>query len=140
MANDKSKRGRRSPMSDAHKEALAEGRTEGRAVRRYLDWLEFYRPKRGRRVDHAAKIAEIDAQLDSADPIKKLSLVQARIDHEKAMNAGAGSSDEEMAEILANFVKYAKPYGERKGITYTAWRSVGVPAAVLREAGIGRSN
>ena len=33
----------------------------------------------------------------------------------------------------------AKAYGERKGITYAAWREVGVAAAVLKTAGISRA-
>jgi len=36
-------------MSDAHKAALAEGRAQGRAVRRYLEALEAHKPKRGRK-------------------------------------------------------------------------------------------
>lgn len=39
----------RRAMSDEHKAALAEGRDQGRAVRRYLDALEQHRPKRGRK-------------------------------------------------------------------------------------------
>ena len=37
------------------------------------------------------------------------------------------------------FVQVAKSYGERQGISYNAWREVGVPAPVLKRAGIGRS-
>ena len=36
-------------MSDSHKAALAEGREQGRAVRRYLEALEAHKPKRGRK-------------------------------------------------------------------------------------------
>ena len=36
------------------------------------------------------------------------------------------------------FVKSAKGYGERKGISYAAWREVGVSAATLKAAGISR--
>ena len=36
-------------MTDEHKKALAEGRTQGRAVRSYLDALETTKPKRGRK-------------------------------------------------------------------------------------------
>ena len=39
----------RSPMSDSHKAALAEGREQGRAVRRYLEALEAHKLKRGRK-------------------------------------------------------------------------------------------
>jgi hypothetical protein len=37
------------------------------------------------------------------------------------------------------FVKAARPYSKSKGISYGAWREVGVPADVLRDAGITRS-
>ena len=36
-------------MSDSHKEALATGREQGRAVRRYLEALEANKPRRGRK-------------------------------------------------------------------------------------------
>jgi hypothetical protein len=32
----------------------------------------------------------------------------------------------------------AKAYSERRGISYAAWRELGVEAAVLKKAGIGR--
>jgi hypothetical protein len=35
-------------------------------------------------------------------------------------------------------VKVARSYGERNGITYTAWREIGVDPAVLKKAGITR--
>ena len=40
---------RRRTMSDEHKAALAEGREQGRVVRRYLEALVSHRPSRGRR-------------------------------------------------------------------------------------------
>ena len=39
---------RQRAMSEEHKAALAEGREQGRVVRRYLEALESQRPKRGR--------------------------------------------------------------------------------------------
>jgi hypothetical protein len=43
------------------------------------------------------------------------------------------------AEALeAAFVAVAGPYSARKGLTYAAWRAVGVKPRVLREAGIAR--
>ena len=46
MATSKRSKG---TMSDEHKAALAEGRNQGRAVRRYLEALEQNKPKRGRK-------------------------------------------------------------------------------------------
>jgi hypothetical protein len=34
----------------------------------------------------------------------------------------------------------AKSYSARQGISYTTWRDVGVEAAVLKAAGIGRAD
>ena len=42
-------RTKKTPMSDTHKEALAEGRNHARIVGRYLDALEANKPKRGRK-------------------------------------------------------------------------------------------
>ncbi len=58
-------------MSDEHKAALAQGREQGRLVRRYLEALESHRPKRGRRrtpESIAKRLAAIDEQLPTADP------------------------------------------------------------------------
>ena len=38
----------------------------------------------------------------------------------------------------ADFVAVAREYATQKRIGYKAWRSVGVPAAVLKRAGIAR--
>jgi hypothetical protein len=43
-----------------------------------------------------------------------------------------------MSALEKEFVRAAKGYSERKGITYGAWREFGVPAEVLRKAGISR--
>ena len=43
-----------------------------------------------------------------------------------------------LTQLEAEFVKFAKSYSERKAISYAAWREVGVSAATLKAAGIGR--
>lgn len=40
---------KKSAMSASHKKALANGRTEGRAIRDYLEVVEAIKPRRGRR-------------------------------------------------------------------------------------------
>src|SRR5438067_3615956 len=68
-------------MSAAHKAALAEGRSQGRAVRVYLEALQANKPKRGRKrtPDSIKKrLASIDAELQSADPLRSLNLRQER--------------------------------------------------------------
>ena len=45
----------------------------------------------------------------------------------------------DMSALEREFVKAAPAYGDRKGISYAAWREAGVSAAVLRRAGIQRA-
>ena len=134
------KKTRRSPMSDEHKAALAEGRDQGRAVRQYLEALESNKPKRGRKrtPDSITKRLErVEAELQTADPLKRLQLTQERIDLQAELAAGERKVD--MAALETAFVRSAKGYSQRKGISYTAWRQAGVSAPVLKKAGISRS-
>jgi hypothetical protein len=105
------------------------------AVRRYLEQLD--RPPR--RVDREGLEAEIDrvrAELTGdQDSLARVQLVQRRIDLEAALAA----CDQEPEDHTAGFVDAAARYSERKGITWPAWRQVGVPAAVLRQAGVQRT-
>ena len=45
-----------------------------------------------------------------------------------------------LSALEADFVSAARSYSERKGISYAAWRAVGVPPAVLKKAGISRTS
>jgi len=129
----------RMEMTDEHKAALAEGRAQGRAVRSYLEALEAHRPKRGRKrtpESMRARLAAIESTIDGADPMTRLQLVQERIDLATAIAAAETTVD--LSELEDGFVQAAAGYGERKGISYAAWREVGVPAAILKRAGIGR--
>lgn len=130
----------KAPMSKAHKEALALGREQGRAVRRYLEALEAHRPKRGRkRTPDSIKrrLDDITRRLDDADPLARLQLVQERMNLEAELATKAQTVD--LAALEQAFVDAAKEYADRKGITYAAWREAGVDAAVLKRAGIRRA-
>jgi hypothetical protein len=129
----------KSKMTDEHKAALAAGRAEGRAVRAYLEALDQHRPKRGRKrtPDSVnARLTKIDSELVSADPMTRLSLVQERLDLLTELESLTTTVD--LTALESDFVKSAKGYGERKGISYAAWREVGVSAATLKAAGISR--
>jgi len=126
-------------MSDAHKQALAEGREQGRAVRQYLEALEAHKPKRGRKrtPDSIQKrLATIEERVGSADPLARLQLVQERMDLQRELAASQQKVD--LSALEKDFVGAARAYGDRKGITYAAWRESGVDPAVLKKAGIGR--
>lgn len=127
-------------MSDEHKAALAKGREQGRAVREYLAALEQDR-KPGRPVDRAtieAKLPEIQAQIDvEPDPAKRVELIQKRLDlEERLVELG---QEPDLNALAKEFAKVAAEYSERKSITYPAWREAGVPAQVLKQAGIKRT-
>ena len=126
-------------MSSEHKAALAEGRDQGRAVRRYLEALEAHKPRRGRKrtTDSMKKrLVAVESEIATADPLKRLHLVQERFDLENALQASESKID--LNQLEKDFIKSAAPYSERKGISYSAWRELGVPAAVLEKAGINR--
>jgi len=127
-------------MSNAHKAALAEGREQGRAVRRYLEALEATKPRRGRKRTPAKmekRVIAIDEALATADPLSRVHLVQERFDLQAHLANGENQID--LSALEAEFIDAAAAYSERKGISYPAWREVGVPPRVLKEAGISRS-
>ncbi len=126
-------------LTAAHKEALAEGREQGRAIRNYLEALDKNRPKRGRKrtPDSIKKrLAAIDASLSDATGLKKLELVQERINLQREAEQLDHKVD--LGALEKAFVNVAQGYSKRKGITYAAWREVGVTSEVLKRAGISR--
>ncbi len=127
-------------MTKEHKAALAEGRAQGRAIRGYLEALEAHRPKRGRRRTEAsitARLSAVEAEIDNADPVKRLDLIQERINLEEERARMNETID--MDALEKAFVAAAAAYSERKGISYTAWRELGLKPAILKEAGIPRT-
>ncbi|MGH1489064.1 MAG: hypothetical protein ACRBK7_06655 [Acidimicrobiales bacterium] len=131
---------KKSQMTDNHKQALAVGRAEGRLVRAYLEALESSRPKRGRKRTKdsiSRRLERIDVELEAADPLKRLQLTQERLDLSEELEQMDGGVD--LGRLEADFARVAKGYAERKGITYAAFRQIGVPAAVLKKAGISRA-
>ena len=134
------KRGPKNALSDQHKAALAEGRVEGRVVRDYLEALRSSKGKPGRKrtpESVAKRLAAISDELVDATPVQELELVQERFDLEAELAKMGNKVDPTSLE--AGFVKVAGSYSTRKGISYAAWRAVGVDAAVLKKAGISRS-
>jgi hypothetical protein len=100
--------------------------------------LEWSKPTRGRKRDTSPeRLAEVEAQITEAtSPLQRLQLLQLRQD----LEASAQEEDDpaEGERLRRPFVKVARPYSKAKGITYGTWREIGVPADVLREAGITR--
>ena len=121
-------------MTDEHKAALALGRNEGRAVRNYMSALQSTQAprRRGRKGRSAEDLAA--ALRDSTDPMERLALrplLRAALENESAETV-------DLESLQADFVKVVASYSERTGLTYADWREEGVPAAVLKEAGMKR--
>lgn len=126
-------------MSKEHKDALARGRRESRAIKSYLSALGSRRPGRPVTPESVAhKIAGIQEKLATeSDPLRRVDLLQARIDAEDQMSDVSHAQDLDALE--EEFVEVAASYSERKGIGYSAWREIGVPAATLKRADIKRT-
>ena len=118
-------------------------KTDNKAVRDYLDALAASAPKRGRKrtADSVkARISAVGNAMGDASATKRLGLVQERLDLETELDAMARADSVDMDELEAGFVKAATSYGGQRGISYAAWREVGVSAATLKAAGIRRSS
>lgn len=118
----------RSQMSDEH-----------RAVQRYLEALDSGRSARGRLrtpVAITARLHRIDEELALADDKGRLALVEERL--QLLDQLSAQTDPDLMAQLEEDFIRVARSYGERKGISWAAWREAGVPARVLAAAGIPR--
>ena len=118
-------------------------KTDNKAVRDYLDALAASAPKRGRKrtADSVeARISTIGEAMANASATKRLGLLQERLDLETELDAMARADSVDMDELEAGFVKAATSYGGQRGISYAAWREVGVSAATLKAAGIRRNS
>ena len=127
-------------MSAAHKEALARGREEGRIVRQYLEALQTAKPRRGRKRTPDAinkRLAFLESEMPYVDALTHLRYLQESADLEAQLISAEQSAD--ITSLEKAFVKVARSYGERKGLSYSTWRSAGVRAEVLRSAGIART-
>ena len=135
---EKKKRGPK-VVTKEHKAAMAAGRAESRAVSNYLEVMAANKPRRGRKrtpESIKSRLELIEAEIDEADMLSRVNLVQERMNLLEEL--GAMEEKVDIAEFEADFVRMAASYSERKGITFAAWRDVGVPAEVLGKAGIGR--
>jgi len=135
------KRASKSTMTTAHKNALARGRTESAAVRSYLEALRSSKPTRGRKrtADTVRRrLAAIDAEFADANALDEVKLIQERMDLEAELAVMNSVTD--LSALEQSFIAVAKSYSERQGITYAAWRQVGVQPAVLKAAGVTRGS
>ena len=88
-------------MSDDHKAALAQGRQLGRVVRSYLEALDATSPKPGRPRTVAsvtAQLRKLEPQIERADPVLRVNLIQRRIYLERHLAELSTTAD--VAELV----------------------------------------
>ncbi len=115
-------------------------RTETAIVRQYLKVLQEEKPRRGRRKTVESLQRRIDyirANLADANPLTRVHLHQELIDCKKEIEQLKAKN--KTSTLEKDFIQIAKSYSMRKSISYTAWRASGVPASVLKKAGITRA-
>ena len=125
----------RTKMTEAEK-------TEVAAVRDYLKALEQNAPRRGRRRTPESverQLAVLEGEMEGTSVTKRLDLIQQRIDLEADLETLQQAGSVDLSALEAGFATHAAAYGGRRGISYAAWREVGVSSATLKSAGIRRS-
>jgi|TARA_B110000881_G_scaffold175050_1_gene159666 hypothetical protein len=117
-------------------------KSEVAAIRDYLKALEQNAPQRGRKRTTESvgrQIATLEGELAGASVTKRLGLIQQRIELEADLEALSQAASVDLTALEAGFATYAAAYGGRRGISYAAWREIGVSSATLKSAGIRRS-
>jgi hypothetical protein len=114
-------------MTDEAKENMIMGQKAMRAVEAYLVYINQYKT-RGRPMSQAALSGKI---IEETNLAKKVILIAQM--HEAIRRAEWAQKE---AELKQEFLKYAPWFSEQHGVTYPAWREIGVSASVLAEAGI----
>ena len=117
-------------------------KVEVAAVREYLKALEQNAPRRGRKRTPDGvrrQLASVAAEMEGTTVTRRLGLVQQRIDLEAELEALEQADSIALSALEASFEDPAAAYSGRRGISYAAWREVGVSTATLKAAGIRRS-
>ena len=125
----------RTKMTETEKSEVA-------AIRDYLKALEQNAPQRGRKRTTESvgrQIVTLEGELAGASITKRLGLIQQRIELEADLEALSQASSVDLTALEAGFATYAAAYGGRRGISYAAWREIGVSSTTLKSAGIRRS-
>lgn len=116
-----------SSTSDPGLAALEAARAQAAAVRQYLEAIVVprRRPRRQEPESIAGRLEAIAAELADADPATRRQLQRERRDLRARLR-----------DLEAQFATVGADYAERVGIRHETWVAVGVPARVLRMAGI----
>lgn len=128
-------------MTDEHKQALAQGRAESRAVKAYIDALEAskVRPRQRSRESLLEQLEVVKANLATARSIERIVLLEKHAQLvEEIEEIDSPQAEADISDLEKGFIEHGLAYSERKGIRFATWRMGGVPASVLKAAGIHR--
>jgi hypothetical protein len=113
-------------------------RAETNAVAAYLTALKGPRPSgssKAKREGLMRRRAQVEQWIsEERSPIREVELIQSRLDID-AQLAQLDAADR-LPELEKASVKVAKSWCGRSGVSAAALREVGVPASVLRRAGL----
>jgi ribonuclease PH len=110
-------------------------RAETNAVAAYLTALRAPKVPKRSRANLEKRRSQVEEWIaEEQSPIRQVELIQRRLDID-AQLAQADQADR-LAELEEAFVNVAASWAERSGVTAAALREVGVPASVLRRAGL----
>jgi len=131
----------RKALTADDKEKMAQGRRQSNTIDRYLKQVERLQAHDKRQTalgpeDLEAEAIVVEQALESAEGLRRLQLLQRREDLQRMALEAVPAEDPALTD---EFIRVAAAYGERKGISYSTWREVGVSADVLRSAGIKRT-
>jgi hypothetical protein len=113
-------------------------RAETNAVAAYLTGLKGPRPSgssKAKREGLMRRRAQVEQWIsEERSPIREVELIQQRLD----IDAQLSQLDQaaRLPELEEAFVKVAASWAKRSGITAAALREAGVPASVLKRAGL----
>ncbi len=131
---------KRQPFSSEQSEPLSDGREQSKIVRRYLEAIELSKPRRGRKrtlESITRQLNSIDTSIKNTHPLNRLHLTQKKIELTQELERMKNSPD--LGELENQFVTIAMDYSQRKGISFPAWKELGVSSEVLARAGIAPS-
>jgi hypothetical protein len=114
--------------------------TEIRAYLKALEASKAPQPRGRRTVEYLQrKIDAVPAEMEAAsDPLKKVKLAQERLELQAELESR--TAVQELDKLEAVFVENAAQMSLEHGLSYAAWRDVGVPSQVLSKAGIKRGS
>src|SRR5687768_8563475 len=100
---------RRGPMTDDHREAIRQGRTQANVVKQYLQSLGVER--RGRRSDPTSlrkRLQDVESKLaQESDVLRLLELRQERLDLQQQLGSQGGGSVADPKDLEQRFIGVA---------------------------------